>query len=88
MKIGGITTPELLNYSIPYFTNWKPDFIIVHSGINDTKSQLIRNNKSQLANLFIFKANIMIDRKKFKRVEKCLDKAKKYIHKNKQWFQY
>lgn len=37
------------------------------------------NNKAQLANLFIFKANIMMDCKKFKRVEKCLDKAKKYM---------
>ncbi len=37
------------------------------------------NNKSQLASLYIFKAKILIDRKKFKRVEKCLDKAKKYM---------
>ena len=64
MKIGGITTPELLNYSIPYFTNWKPDFIIVHSGINDTKSQLIKNNKSQLIYRILSKFNI--NKKKIK----------------------
>jgi class 3 adenylate cyclase/TolB-like protein len=37
------------------------------------------DNKAQLASLFIFKANIMIDRKKIKRVEFFLDKAKKYM---------
>ena len=38
-------------------------------------------DKFQLANLFILKANILIDKKKLKKVEKCLDKAKKYIRK-------
>ena len=37
------------------------------------------NNKAQLASLFIFKANLLIDMKKFKKVENCLDKAKKYM---------
>jgi len=37
------------------------------------------NNKTQLASLYILKANILIDRKKLKRVEKCLDKAEKYM---------
>lgn len=64
MIIGGITTPELLNYSIPYYTNWKPNFIIVHSGINDTKSQLIKNNKSQLIYRILSKFNI--NKKKIK----------------------
>ena len=64
MIIGGITTPELLNYSIPYYTNWKPNFIIVHSGINDTKSQLIKNNKAQLIYRILSKFNI--NKKKIK----------------------
>ena len=38
-------------------------------------------DKFQLANLFILKANILIDKKKLKKVEKSLDKAKKYIRK-------
>ena len=37
------------------------------------------NNKSQLASLYIFKADVLIDRKKLKRVEKCISKAKKYM---------
>jgi len=37
------------------------------------------NNKVQLASLYLLKANILIDRKKLKRVEKCIDKAKKYM---------
>tara|TARA_B110000467_G_C18251215_1_gene440574 strand:- start:553 stop:807 length:255 start_codon:yes stop_codon:yes gene_type:complete len=37
------------------------------------------NNKTQLASLNILKANILIDRKKLKKVEKCLDKAEKYM---------
>ena len=37
------------------------------------------NNKTQLASLYILKANILIDMKKLKRVEKCLDKAEKYM---------
>ena len=37
------------------------------------------NNKVQLANLYLLKANVFIDMKKLKRVEKCLDKAEKYM---------
>ena len=37
------------------------------------------NNKVQLASLYLLKANVLIDRKKFNRVEKCIDKAKKYM---------
>ena len=39
------------------------------------------NNKGQLSSLFIFKANIMMDRKKLKRASKCLEKAEKYMKK-------
>ena len=37
------------------------------------------NNKVQLASLYFLKANVLIDRKKLKNVEKCIDKAKKYM---------
>ena len=37
------------------------------------------DNKTQLASLYIFKANVMMDLKKLKRVDKFLDKAKKYM---------
>ena len=37
------------------------------------------NNKVQLASLYLLKANVLIDRKKLKRVEKCIDKAKQYM---------
>ena len=37
------------------------------------------NNKVQLVSLYLLKANVFIDMKKLKRVEKCLDKAEKYM---------
>ena len=44
--IGGVTTPELFNFSIPYFTEWKPDYVIIQSGINDAKSQFVSDKTS------------------------------------------
>ena len=58
MIIGGITTPELINFAIPYFNAWKPNFIIVHSGINDIKSQFIKNSKTNLVYRILSKFNI------------------------------
>ena len=37
------------------------------------------NNKGQLASLYLLKANILIDRKRLKRVDKYIDKAEKYM---------
>ena len=64
MIIGGITTPELINFAIPYFNAWKPNFIIVHSGINDIKSQFIKNSKANLVYRILSKFNI--NKKKIK----------------------
>ncbi len=44
---GGITTSMLINYSINYYKYWKPDFIIVHSGVNDVKTQLFSERTNQ-----------------------------------------
>ena len=40
ITLGGITTPQLINYVVPYYVDWEPDIILMHTGINDTKSQL------------------------------------------------
>tara|TARA_B100001057_G_scaffold472930_1_gene536757 strand:- start:7677 stop:8351 length:675 start_codon:yes stop_codon:yes gene_type:complete len=61
---GGITTSMLINYSISYYKQWKPDYIIVHSGVNDVKTQLF----SEKTNQRIFKIFKIFnyDQKKFK----------------------
>jgi lysophospholipase L1-like esterase len=62
---GGITTPQLINFAINYFETWKPDFVIVHSGINDVKTQLF---KSSIANkIFRILKILNINQKFFKR---------------------
>jgi hypothetical protein len=42
VTLGGITTTELINHAIPYYVSWKPDILLLHTGINDTKSQLTK----------------------------------------------
>lgn len=37
------------------------------------------NNKTQLAGLYMLKCNILIEKEKFRKAEKCLSKAKKYM---------
>ena len=44
---GGITTSMLINYSINYYKNWQPEIIIVHSGVNDVKTQLFSDYTNQ-----------------------------------------
>ena len=44
---GGITTSMLINYSIGYYKHWRPDYIIVHSGVNDVKTQLFSEKMNQ-----------------------------------------
>ena len=44
---GGITTSMLINYAIGYYKQWKPDYIIVHSGVNDVKTQLFSEKTNQ-----------------------------------------
>ena len=45
---GGLTTTQLSNFAISYYQKWKPDFIIIHSGINDVKNQFISNNSLKI----------------------------------------
>ncbi|MDC1045832.1 hypothetical protein OAQ59_04485, partial [Candidatus Pelagibacter sp.] len=42
LTLGGISTSELINHAIPYYVNWKPDILLLHTGINDTKSQFVK----------------------------------------------
>ena len=44
---GGITTSMLINYSISYYKHWNPDYIVVHSGVNDVKTQLFSEKTNQ-----------------------------------------
>ncbi|MAR64554.1 MAG: hypothetical protein CMB83_01295 [Flammeovirgaceae bacterium] len=64
MIVGGVTTSELLNFSIPYFLDWEPNFVIIHSGVNDTKSQFINNNKANI--LYRILSKFSISKKKIK----------------------
>ena len=50
VTLGGISTSELINHAIPYYLHWKPDILLLHTGINDTKSQFI---KGRILNFFI-----------------------------------
>lgn len=61
---GGITTSMLINYSISYYKQWKPDYIIVHSGVNDVKTQLF-SEKTNHKILKMFKI-FNYDQRKFK----------------------
>jgi len=62
---GGVKTSMLINYSISYYKKWKPDFIIVHSGVNDVKTQLF----SEKTNQKIFKISkiLNLNNKKIKK---------------------
>tara|TARA_Y100000389_G_C17465886_1_gene525497 strand:+ start:4460 stop:5134 length:675 start_codon:yes stop_codon:yes gene_type:complete len=61
---GGITTRQLTNFAISYYEKWKPDFVIIHSGINDVKKQFISNNFSHY--VFKFFSLFNISKKKYK----------------------
>ena len=41
VTIGGITTLELINHAISYYGSWRPDVLIMHTGINDIKGTRI-----------------------------------------------
>ncbi len=51
--VGGITTGQLFNFSIPYYTEWKPDFVIIQSGINDAKNQFLSSQKANYLYKFL-----------------------------------
>jgi len=44
---GGVTSSLLINYSIRYYKKWKPNLVIVHSGVNDIKTQLFSEKTNQ-----------------------------------------
>ena len=53
MIVGGLTTSELLLFSmIIFFLDWEPNFVIVpiisKPNVNDTKSQFVNNNKASI----------------------------------------
>ncbi len=43
---GGITSKQLTDFAISYYEKWKPNILIIHSGVNDVKNQFISNNLS------------------------------------------
>ncbi len=43
---GGITSIQLTDFAISYYEKWKPNTLIIHSGVNDVKNQFISNNFS------------------------------------------
>ncbi len=61
---GGITTIQLTNFAISYFQKWKPNIIIIHSGINDVKNQFISNDLSN--NLFKILSFFKVSKNKYK----------------------
>ena len=38
----------IILFFIPYYASWVPDYIIVHSGINDIKSQIIKSKYTSI----------------------------------------
>lgn len=39
LSFGNLRTEELINQVIGYLNHWRPDFIIIHSGINDCRPE-------------------------------------------------
>ena len=54
VTLGGISTSELINHAIPYYLHWKPDILLLHTGINDTKSQFIKGRILNFYKVFSF----------------------------------
>ena len=64
VTIGGITTLELINHAISYYGSWRPDVLIMHTGINDIKTQLVRGLKLKFLSFTLKFLNFT--KKKFK----------------------
>lgn len=62
---GGVKTSMLIDYSVNYYKRWQPDFIIVHTGVNDIKTQLL----SEKTSYKIFKITnfLKLDKKKLRK---------------------
>jgi len=51
LSIGNMETEMLISQAIGYLSNWEPDFIIIHSGLNDCRPEAF----SEFQKLFISK---------------------------------
>jgi hypothetical protein len=72
---GGLQTSQLINFAVNYFAAWKPDYVVVHTGINDVKTQLLNVSTSnkiirilEILNIkkIFFKNNILYNNKLLK----------------------
>jgi len=61
---GGVKTSMLIAYSINYYKKWKPDIVIVHSGVNDVKTQLFSDKTNQ--KIFKISKILNLNKKKIK----------------------
>jgi len=61
---GGITSSQLINFSTNYYRSFNPNFIIIHTGINDVKTQLLNTNF--VNKLYTFLSLIGLNKKFFK----------------------
>ena len=63
LSYGGVSTQDLLLQIQSYFISWKPDIIIIHSGINECKPQILSMKNLQLLSKLFGRYNFFI--KKF-----------------------
>ena len=47
ISFGGVVTKKLINEAQAYYKDWKPDIIIVQSGINDCKPSILNEKKKE-----------------------------------------
>lgn len=58
LSIGNALSIELFDQAIGYFNHWKPDYVIVHAGFNDCRTEAF----SDLEKMLIFKSNNFISK--------------------------
>lgn len=55
LSFGNLETEKILNQAISFLTSWRPDFIIVHSGLNDCRPEAFSElQKNLILKFFIF----------------------------------
>jgi len=52
LSYGNLTTEELVNQAIGYLSDWEPDLIVVHSGINDCRPEAFTSLQKDLIKNF------------------------------------
>lgn len=52
LSFGNITSEELCSQAIGYLSHWKPNIIIVHSGVNDCRPEPLTQFQNRLLNIF------------------------------------